>query len=103
MAFSVGDLVEHRASGQRGVVYTIEVECTKHDAFERNCNNALWFGEPDPECEFESTGYLTLETAFEKQIRVHERNVIKVHDDLPDEPPQLLNSGEHPAKPEAPF
>ena len=57
--FRLGDLVRHKASGERGVITGVGMRCTAHPP----CHPSHFFGQAD-ECEFEFDGTYDLSTTL---------------------------------------
>ena len=73
--FKVGDLVQHRASGELGVVEDIGYECKMHGSTQHALNNlGLFSGSPralDP-CDKEYTGVVSVSIGYQKTVALED-------------------------------
>jgi len=72
--FNLGDLVRHRASGEKGVVVELSQKCTVH-SWPMDCYVASPHWKRKEECRLEYTGRYLLSHGFDKRIMVDEDEI----------------------------
>ena len=72
-----GDLVEHLASGERGVITDEETSCVRHQSGPFSC-----VGHP-ASCDYQPAGIFSLSLGFEKELRGVPRELLRKVNPVP--------------------